>query len=155
MRGAAKVDRVGQTGLAGGAPKWQASLALSYARGPLSLIAQERFISHGVYDATYITGVDIDDNSISSAAYTNLRVSYDISPADTDMTIYANVTNLFNEDPPLVGSWSLHRLERDQRIAVRRAGPALQRWREDELLIQRGPLYQRGPSAPEGLRPSG
>jgi len=104
--GAAKVDRVGQTGLAGGAPKWQASLALSYARGPLSLIAQERFISHGVYDATYIAGVDIDDNSISSAAYTNLRVSYDISPADTDMTIYANVTNLFNEDPPLVGSWS-------------------------------------------------
>lgn len=103
--GAAKVDRVGQTGLAGGAPKWQASLALSYARGPLSLIAQERFISHGVYDATF-TAADIDDNSISSAAYTNLRVAYDISPADTDMTIYANVTNLFNEDPPLVGSWS-------------------------------------------------
>ncbi len=103
--GAAKVDRVGQTGLAGGAPKWQASLALNYTRGPLSVVAQERFISRGVYDATY-TAADIDDNSISSAAYTNLRLSYDINPADTDMTIYANVTNLFNEDPPLVGSWS-------------------------------------------------
>jgi outer membrane receptor protein involved in Fe transport len=103
--GASKVDRVGQTGLAGGAPKWQASLAVNYARGPLSIVAQERFISHGVYDATY-TAADIDDNSISSAAYTNLRLAYDINPGDTDMTIYANVTNLFDEDPPLVGSWS-------------------------------------------------
>jgi outer membrane receptor protein involved in Fe transport len=102
--GAPKVDRVGQTGLGGGAPKWQANLAVNYARGPLSVVAQERFIGHGVYDATYTTA-DIDDNTVSSAAYTNLRLSYDISPSDTDMTLYANVTNLFDEDPPLVGSW--------------------------------------------------
>ncbi len=42
---------------------------------------------------------------VSSAFYTNLRASYDFNANDTDMTVYANVTNLFNEDPPLVGTW--------------------------------------------------
>jgi hypothetical protein len=102
--GAPKVDRVGQTGLGGGAPRWQANLAMNYARGPLSIVAQERFIGKGVYDATY-TAADIDDNSIASAFYTNVRMSYDFSASNTDMTLYANVSNLFNEDPPLVGTW--------------------------------------------------
>jgi outer membrane receptor protein involved in Fe transport len=102
--GVPKRDRVGQTGAGGGAPRWQANLALNYARGPLSLVAQERFIGRGVYDATY-TAADIDDNTIDAAFYTNLRASYDISPSDTDMTLYANVTNLFDEAPPLVGTW--------------------------------------------------
>jgi iron complex outermembrane recepter protein len=102
--GAPKVDRVGQTGLIGGAPRWQANLAVNYTRGPLSLVAQERFIGHGTYNSTY-TAADIDDNSVGSAAYTNLRLSYDIAPYSTDMTLYANVTNLFNEDPPNAASW--------------------------------------------------
>jgi iron complex outermembrane recepter protein len=107
--GAPKVDRVGQTGLLGvgvqgGAPKWQATLGLNYLRGPLSVAVQERFIGHGIYNATF-TSADIDDNTVASALYTNLRVGYDMTMADTDFLFYANVTNLFDRAPPLAPQW--------------------------------------------------
>jgi iron complex outermembrane receptor protein len=104
--GAAKVDRAGQTGLQGGAPDWQGTFSLSYDRGPLSATVQERYISSGTYDATFVQGVDIDDNTVASAAYTNLEVSYkgEMSGRSTWQT-YLNVTNLFDKDPPLVATW--------------------------------------------------
>ena len=104
--GAAKVDRVGQTGAQGGAPDWQGTLSLSYDRGSLSATIQERYINSGTYDATYVQGVDIDDNTIASAAYTNLELSYrgDMSGNSTFQT-YVNVTNLFDRNPPLVATW--------------------------------------------------
>jgi iron complex outermembrane receptor protein len=114
QQGAAKVDRAGQTGLGGaatgstlgGAPDWQGTFSLSYDRGPLSATLQERYINSGTYDATYIQGIDIDDNSVASAAYTNLELAYkgDMS-GDSNWQTYLNVTNLFDKDPPLVASW--------------------------------------------------
>jgi outer membrane receptor protein involved in Fe transport len=104
--GAATVDRVGQTGAQGGAPDWQGTLSLSYSRGPLSATLQERYINSGKYDATYVEGVDIDDNTIASVAYTNLELSYRGSMAgDAGFQTYLNVTNLFDKDPPLVATW--------------------------------------------------
>ena len=107
--GALKVDRAGQTGLqnpAGNAPDWQGTFSLSYDRGPLSATVQERYINSGTYDATYVQGVDIDDNTIASAAYTNLELAYkgEMSGTSTWQT-YLNVTNVFNRDPPLVATW--------------------------------------------------
>jgi outer membrane receptor protein involved in Fe transport len=104
--GAAAVDRVGQTGAQGGAPDWQGTLSLSYERGPLSATLQERYITSGTYDATYVQGVDIDDNSIASAAYTNMEVSYRSEMSgNASFQTYLNVTNLFDKDPPLVATW--------------------------------------------------
>ena len=104
--GAAKVNRVGQTGLQGGSPNWQGSLYLTYERGPLSATLQERYINSGTYDATFVQGVDIDDNTIASFASTNLEVAYrgDLSSRGTWQT-YLNVTNLFDKSPPLVATW--------------------------------------------------
>jgi outer membrane receptor protein involved in Fe transport len=112
--GAAKVDRAGQTGLGGGAqggtlggaPDWQGTFSVSYERGPLSATLQERYINSGTYDATYIQGVDIDDNTVASAAYTNLELAYrgEMLGSSTWQT-YLNVTNLFDKDPPLVATW--------------------------------------------------
>jgi outer membrane receptor protein involved in Fe transport len=111
--GAAKVDRAGQTGLVpgaggtlGGAPDFQATLNLSYARGPVSVAIQERFIDSGKYDATWVEGVDIDDNSVPSALYTNLRVGYgsDLQGRGT-YEVSLNVSNLFDADPPLAPTW--------------------------------------------------
>jgi iron complex outermembrane recepter protein len=107
--GAMPVDRAGQTGLqnaAGFAPDWQGTFSLSYERGPFSATLQERFINSGTYDATYVQGVDIDDNTVASAAYTNLQLSYDseMSGGGTWQT-YLNVTNLFDRDPALVATW--------------------------------------------------
>ena len=104
--GAATVDRVGQTGAQGGAPDWQGTLSLSYERGPLSATLQERYISSGTYDATYREGIDIDDNTIASAAYTNMELSYRGGMSgNSSFQTYLNVTNLFDRDPPLVATW--------------------------------------------------
>ena len=104
--GAAKVDRAGQTGAQGGAPDWQGTFYVTYERGPLSATVQERYINSGTYDATYVQGVDIDDNTISSFAMTNLELSYrgDLTTKGTWQT-YLNVTNLFDKSPPLVAAF--------------------------------------------------
>ncbi|HVY81311.1 MAG TPA: hypothetical protein VG994_10050, partial [Steroidobacteraceae bacterium] len=107
--GAEKVDRAGQTGLqspAGNAPHWQGTLSLSYERGPLSATLQERYIGSGTYDATFVEGVDIDDNSVASTALTNLEVAYKGALSESgSWETYLNVTNLFDRDPPLVATW--------------------------------------------------
>ncbi len=104
--GAAKVDRAGQTGLASGAPDWQGTFSVSYEHGPLSGTLQERYINSGTYDATYVRGVDIDDNTVASFAMTNLELAYrgDLSASGSWQT-YLNVTNLFDKSPPLVATW--------------------------------------------------
>jgi iron complex outermembrane receptor protein len=107
--GAAKVDRAGQTGLQapqGSAPDWQGTVYLTYERGPLSATLQERYINIGTYDATFVQGVDIDDNSVASFATTNLEVAYrgDLTSSGSWQT-YLNITNLFDKAPPLVASF--------------------------------------------------
>lgn len=106
LAGAAKVDRAGQTGTAGGAPDWQATLSLNYDRGPFSATLQERYIAAGTYNSTWTQGVDIDDNSVSASYLTNLQLGYggDLSGGGS-YKVTLNVNNLFDTDPPLVASW--------------------------------------------------
>lgn len=98
------VDRAGQTGLSGGAPRWQANLTVAYERGPLQLTVQERLVSPGTYNATYGQN-DIDDNRVSGAAYTNLRMSWRWGREPGSFLLFANVTNLFDRNPPLAPDW--------------------------------------------------
>jgi outer membrane receptor protein involved in Fe transport len=102
--GQATVDRVGQTGLPGGAPRWQANLTFAYERGPLQLTLQERIISRGTYSATYGPGA-IDDNRVGGAAYTNLRASWRFGEDPQSLLLFFNVNNLFDRDPPLAADW--------------------------------------------------
>jgi iron complex outermembrane recepter protein len=104
--GAAKVDRVGQTGSTGGAPRFQGSLILGYDRGPISVMLQERYIASGTYNAIWVEGVDIDDNNIDASLITNLMLGYegDLS-ARGKYRVSLNVSNLFDEDPPLAATW--------------------------------------------------
>jgi outer membrane receptor protein involved in Fe transport len=106
LAGAAKVDRAGQTGLAGGAPEWQGSMNLNYNRGAFSATLQERYIAGGTYDATWTSGLQIDDNSVPEAWLTNLQLGYDGTwRGFGDYRLSLNVNNLFDVDPPLVASW--------------------------------------------------
>jgi outer membrane receptor protein involved in Fe transport len=105
--GAPKIDRAGQTGPAGagggnnGAPDWQANVSLGYSNGGFSASIQERYISSGMYNSTY-TAADINDNTVDAAYYTNLRLGFESELNNgTGYEIYANVTNLFDADPPL------------------------------------------------------
>jgi outer membrane receptor protein involved in Fe transport len=106
LAGAAKVDRAGQTGLGGGAPDWQSTLSLNYDRGPFSATLQERYIAAGKYDATWTSGVQIDDNTVDAAYITNLQLGYqgDLAGGGT-YRISLNVNNLPDQNPPLVASW--------------------------------------------------
>jgi iron complex outermembrane receptor protein len=106
LAGAAKIDRAGQTGLANGAPDWQASLSLGYDRGPFSGTLQGRYINAGLYDATWRTGVEIDDNTIDSFFLTNLQLGYEGDfTTDVSYKVSLNVNNLLDVDPPLVAAF--------------------------------------------------
>ncbi|HEY8521615.1 MAG TPA: TonB-dependent receptor, partial [Gammaproteobacteria bacterium] len=94
-----KVDSAGMTGDAS-LPEWQGVLNVSYDRGPFSLTLTERYIGSGTRDNREIEGIDIDDNTVDAAWYTNVRFSYDVMPAGT-VRVFLNVQNLLDEDPPL------------------------------------------------------
>ena len=102
--GAAKIDRAGQTGTAGGAPDWQGTVTATYRYGSLSTSITERYISGGSYDATY-DEADINDNTVSPVAYTNLRLAYKMGFANGTGEVFANVNNLFDRDPPIAATW--------------------------------------------------
>jgi len=101
--GAPKLDLAGQNDEA---PDWQALLNFTYARGPLSLTLTERFINSGVIDATWVEGIDVDDNTVPARYYTNLRASYATDVWGGALEVYGSVTNLFDADPPRVGGGS-------------------------------------------------
>jgi hypothetical protein len=114
QQGQLKVDRAGQTGTGnattasplGGAPDWQGTLSLSYDRGPFSATLQERYINSGTWDATFVQGIDIDDNTVASAAYTNVELSYKGEMTDSaTWETYLHVRNLFDKDPPIAPSF--------------------------------------------------
>jgi outer membrane receptor protein involved in Fe transport len=99
--GAAKDDRAGDD-----FPRYKATANLTYANGPVSLFLQERYIDGTVLDRTLtqsnvrIPGVaTIDDNSVPSVWYTDLRLTYTLGESDL-WQIYGSVTNLFNQEPP-------------------------------------------------------
>lgn len=102
--GAAPNDRAGQTGLGGGAPDWQGMLTATYRIGPVSTSLTHRYISDGSYDALW-DETDINVNRVSSAAYTNIRLSYSLNVLEGSGEIFANVNNAFDRDPPLAPSW--------------------------------------------------
>ena len=98
-----EIDRAGQTGLFGGAPRLQANLSLAYERGPWQFTLQERYISSGSYNATYVAA-DLDKRRASSVSYTSLRVGW--KPENRlGASVYLNVQNLLDVDPPRSGDW--------------------------------------------------
>jgi iron complex outermembrane receptor protein len=98
-----RIDRAGQTGLFGGAPRFQSNLSLAFERGPLRVGVQQRYVSSGSYDATYGPG-DIDQRRVRAASYTSAQVGWQ-PPGLGGTRIFLNVQNLFDEDPPIAPDW--------------------------------------------------
>lgn len=96
-------DRTGQTGLFGGAPRFQSSLSMAFERGPLRLALNQHYISSGSYDATY-GPADLDQRRVRAAAYTSMQVQWQ-PPVLRHTHLYVNVQNLFDENPPLAPDW--------------------------------------------------
>lgn len=109
--GAPKVDRVGETaGHWGGdtVPRWQGMASVTYDNGPWRGFLQGRYVGSGKYDALWTTGVEIEDNRVGSAFYTNAQVTYGLSTMGGEYDLYFNVTNLFDRDPPVIAYASAH-----------------------------------------------
>ena len=104
--GAAKVDFAGDVGVSE-FPDVKYTTNLTYRQGPFSAFVQARFIDEGLYNARDIQGVTISDNTVDSVLYADARVSYgkDMSNG-SHWEVFANVTNLFDEDPPVVPGFS-------------------------------------------------
>ena len=97
----------GQVGDGFSLPRFQATGSLGYTNGPLRFTVQERFIARGKINVTYTEGVDIDDNTVGSAAYTDLDVSYTRpGSGDSALTIYGHITNALDRAPPLNPAFS-------------------------------------------------
>lgn len=101
--GAAPIDRAGDVGA--GTPHWQATLSMTYENGPLDIFLQERFIGAGKFDNT-LTPRDIDRNVVDSVFYTDITARYRFGEAARHVELFVTVNNLFDADPPLVGSFS-------------------------------------------------
>jgi outer membrane receptor protein involved in Fe transport len=104
--GAAKVDRAGDVGVAE-FPDFKFTTNVRYTQGPFTAFLQGRYIDSGFYDSRDIEGVTINDNTVDSVLYTDARISYGKDLANgSRWQIYASVTNLFDEDPPVVAGFS-------------------------------------------------
>ncbi|HET8696242.1 MAG TPA: TonB-dependent receptor, partial [Gammaproteobacteria bacterium] len=105
--GTPRDERAGDVGTSG-LPKTKITTSLNYARGPVSLFLQERYVGGGVNDrtlvesATRIPGVTtIDENSVSSVTYTDVTFSYSGGNSGrTPWQAFFTVNNLTNEEPP-------------------------------------------------------
>ncbi|MCP5146162.1 MAG: TonB-dependent receptor [Gammaproteobacteria bacterium] len=96
--GSARDDRVGQ--LSGGfsLPELKLTSNITYSNGPFSVFVQGRWIDGGIMDRFMVEGVTVDDNSVSSIFYTDLRLSYTMGE-EHELEFFANVNNVFDQDP--------------------------------------------------------
>ncbi|MBN1240818.1 MAG: TonB-dependent receptor [Gammaproteobacteria bacterium] len=104
--GAAKVDFAGDVGIQE-FPDVKVTTSLTWDQGPVSAFLQARYIGSGLYDARDTEGVTISDNTVDSVLYTDLRISYGKDLANgSRWEVFGNITNLFDEEPPIVPSFS-------------------------------------------------
>jgi iron complex outermembrane receptor protein len=86
----------------GHTPKIKARLSANYEIGPLGIYLQERYIHKSKINPNYVAGVNISFNDIPAIWYTDLKFNYRAgSWFGGESEVYANVTNLFDKDPPV------------------------------------------------------
>jgi outer membrane receptor protein involved in Fe transport len=95
-------------------PEEKVTASLTYNRGPLSLFLQERYTSETVNQVFYTEGLGeggapldtIDDNSIEAVWYTDLNAAYRWDTSQGEVQLFGNVSNLLDEDPPIVANFA-------------------------------------------------
>jgi hypothetical protein len=101
--GGAPIDTAGALG----SPDLTSLITASYGIGPWSAQLQARYIDSTKRNATWVEGVDVDDNSVASMTWWNMRLSYngEFSNGST-YGINFNVQNIFDHDPPIIPAFS-------------------------------------------------
>jgi outer membrane receptor protein involved in Fe transport len=110
-------DYAGQTGASQSSgvylpyPDFKATGSITYRHGGFSFLTQARYIGPGIQDACAAgrcpnQTVYLKDNRVDSALYIDLRLAYDFKLNGSDTQVFASVTNLFDQDPPITPSYS-------------------------------------------------
>lgn len=106
--GQGAIDRAGEVGTNNSTvnpmPRFRGTLTGNYAQGGFNGTVQLNYIAKGSYDATYVDGVDINDNSVPSRLYTLVTLSQTVKAGDTSFQLFGTVSNLFDVAPPRVPS---------------------------------------------------
>jgi len=88
-------------------PDITANATLAYNIGPWGLQLQQRYVADTILNINWVEGRDVDDNTVASGNYTNLRLGYSgETGSGASWNIALNVTNLFDRPPPIVASYS-------------------------------------------------
>jgi hypothetical protein len=84
-------------------PELTANVTATYRFGLWSVQLQERYIDSVLLNRTWVEGVDVDDNTVQSKAWTNLVLRYgrDV-PTGGRWSLALNLQNLFDDDPPVI-----------------------------------------------------
>jgi len=91
---------------------FKATGSLTYRNGGFSTLVQARYIGEGIQDVcgagrcTPAATVVIEDNTVDDVLYLDFRVGYQFELKGADLEVFANVTNLTDEAPPLTPSYS-------------------------------------------------
>ena len=107
-------DQVGQHSGGVNLPRWKWNATLAYTTDALSTQLTMRGVSSGKFNTSYIEcssgcptstadNQTIDNNFIAGATYFDASASYKIiTEAAGEYSLFLNVQNLFNKDPPVV-----------------------------------------------------
>ncbi|HEX5238146.1 MAG TPA: TonB-dependent receptor, partial [Sphingomicrobium sp.] len=105
-------DRLGQVSnfnRTPGVPKWTGDAFVDYARGPLRLGLQARYVGAGVFSTILHQGTGgpntINHNHVPPFVYLNASVAYRVHTTGTrSAELFAIVNNLTDTDPPFIPS---------------------------------------------------
>jgi outer membrane receptor protein involved in Fe transport len=99
------IDRAGQLNLFE-FPVDKITANLNYSNGPFGAFLQARMVDDGFRDVLQTEGVQIDENTIDSVTYLDLNLRYEMPVGDGSWEFYGSVTNLTDEDPPVVANFA-------------------------------------------------
>ncbi len=91
---------------------FKATGSLTYRNGGFSTLLQARYIGDGIHDVcgagrcAPASTVVLEDNTVNDVLYLDFRVGYLFELAGSDVELFANVTNLTDEAPPVTPSYS-------------------------------------------------
>jgi outer membrane receptor protein involved in Fe transport len=86
-----------------GSPDWTANLTAGYNLGEYGIQLQQRYIASTKLNVNWIEGRDVDDNTLASGNYTNLRLSKEGEFTEGGTwNVSLNVTNLFDRPPAIL-----------------------------------------------------
>ncbi|MDC1529335.1 TonB-dependent receptor [Gammaproteobacteria bacterium] len=88
-------------------PDLTANITVNYDIGDFGISLQQRYIPETIRDTRWVEGVDVDINTVDASTWTNMRLTYRMEMGNgSNLNLNFNVQNLFDENPPIIASFS-------------------------------------------------